>query len=139
MTLAEKQEELIQTINAIGDCFDQYSYLIVCSNDLAPLPEEYRKDENLVQGCQSKVWLHMQFDADGRFHLAADSDALILKGVLAILTELVEGAEAEELAELEWQFLDRTELGATFTSARSAGMKRTLEMITEGAKAALRE
>ncbi len=137
MTLAEKQEELIRTINAIGDCFDQYSYLIVRSNDLAPLPEEYRKDENLVQGCQSKVWLHMQFDANRKFHLDADSDALILKGVLAILAELVEGAEAEELAELEWQFLDRTELGATFTSARSAGMKRTLKMITEGAKTAL--
>ncbi len=61
MTLEEKQEQLIAQINAIGDCFDQYSYLIVRSHDLPPYPEEYRTEEYLVKGCQSKVWIHTAF------------------------------------------------------------------------------
>ncbi len=134
MTLAEKQSQLIQSINALGDCFDQYSYLIVRSNDLPSFPEEYRQNKNLVKGCQSKVWLHMQINANSSFHLDADSDALILKGILAILTELVEGAPVAEVAALEWNILDCTELGATFTSARSAGMRQTLSTISEAAK-----
>ena len=134
MTVAEKQEQLIRSINALGDCFDQYNYLIVRSNDLPPLPEEYRQDANLVKGCQSKVWLHMQTNSDGSFHLDADSDALILKGLLAIIAELVDGAPVAEVAALEWNILNCTELGATFTSARSAGMKQTLIIISETAK-----
>lgn len=134
MTLAEKQEQMIQSINAFGDCFDQYSYLIVRSGDLPPFPEEYRQDTNLVKGCQSKVWLHMQTTADNSFHLDADSDALILKGMLAIIADLVEHAPIAEVATLEWKILDCTELGATFASARSAGMKQTLSVISETAK-----
>lgn len=134
MTVAEKQEQLIRSINDLGDCFDQYNYLIVRSNDLPPLPEEYRQDANLVKGCQSKVWLHMRKNSDGSFHLDADSDALILKGLLAIIAELVEGAPVAEVAALEWNILSCTELGATFTSARSAGMKQTLSIISETAK-----
>ena len=133
MTLTEKQEQLIASINALGDCFDQYSYLIVRSNDLPPMPEEYRTAENLVKGCQSKVWLHIAFPG-GALHLDCDSDALILKGVLAILHDLVEGASVQELAALEWTFLDRTELGATFTSARSAGMRQVLQTIQREAQ-----
>lgn len=133
MTLAEKQEELIASINALGDCFDQYSYLIVRSNDLPPLPEECRTDKNLVKGCQSKVWLHIAFPG-GVLHLDCDSDALILKGVLAVLRDLVEGSSAQELAVLKWTFLDRTELGATFTSARSAGMRQVLQTLQQEAQ-----
>lgn len=136
MTLEEKQEQLIAQINAIGDCFDQYSYLIVRSHDLPPYPEEYRTEEYLVKGCQSKVWIHTAFP-DGVLRLDCDSDALILKGVLAILHDLAEGASARELAELEWSFLDRTELGATFTSARSAGMRRVLQTLHQDAQDAL--
>ncbi len=134
MTLAEKQAHLIQTVNALGDCFDQYSYLIVRSNDLPAFPEEYRLDSNLVEGCQSKVWLHMQANPDGSFHMDADSDALILKGVLAIIAELVEGAPVAEVAALEWNILDQTELGATFTSARSVGMRQAFSTLSETAK-----
>ena len=110
MTLEEKQEQLIAQINAIGDCFDQYSYLIVRSHDLPPYPEKYRTEEHLVKGCQSKVWIHTAFPG-GELRLDCDSDALILKGVLAILRDLTEGASARELAALEWSFLDRTGVG----------------------------
>lgn len=136
MTLEEKQEQLIAQINAIGDCFDQYSYLIVRSHDLPPYPEKYRTEEYLVKGCQSKVWIHTAFPG-GELRLDCDSDALILKGVLAILRDLTEGASARELAALEWSFLDRTELGATFTSARSAGMRWVLQTLHQDAQDAL--
>ena len=136
MTLEERQEQLIAQINTIGDCFDQYSYLIVRSHDLPPYPEKYRIEEYLVKGCQSKVWIHTAFPG-GVLHLDCDSDALILKGVLAILRELAEGTSARELAALEWSFLDRTELGATFTSARSAGMQRVLQTLHQDAQDAL--
>ena len=133
MTLEEKQTQLIARINALGDCFDQYNYLIVRSGDLPPYPEQHRTEQALVRGCQSKLWLHLRFEA-GRLNMDCDSDALILKGVLAILRELVEDAPARELAAIRWRFLDETELGATFTSERSAGMRRVLETIRRAAE-----
>ena len=78
MTLEEKQEQLIAQINAIGDCFDQYSYLIVRSHDLPPYPEKYRTEEYLVKGCQSKVWIHTAFPG-GELRLDCDSDTVLLK------------------------------------------------------------
>lgn len=131
--LEQKQAQLIASINALGDCFDQYSYLLVRSNDLPPLPEKYRTPSYLVKGCQSKVWIHTAY-IGGKLHLDCDSDALILKGILAIFRDLIEGADAQELSALDWRLLSDTELGATFTSDRSAGMRRVMQIIQESAR-----
>lgn len=132
MTLAQRQKEMIDEINAVGDCFDQYSYLILQSGLLPPFPEERRREEHLVRGCQSRVWLY-PWKEDGRFRLRADSDTLIIRGVLALLIRLLDGADAREVSETELTLLQETDLAATFTSDRSSGMGAVLRQIRKSA------
>lgn len=132
MTLAQRQKEMIDEINAVGDCFDQYSYLILQSGLLPPFPEERRREEHLVRGCQSRVWLHTWTEGR-RFRLQADSDTLIIRGVLTLLIRLLDGVDAREVAETELTLLRETELAATFTSDRSSGMGAVLRQIRQSA------
>lgn len=132
MTLAQRQKEMIDGINAVGACFDQYSYLILQSGLLPPFPEECRREEHLVRGCQSRVWLHT-WTENGSFHLRADSDTLIIRGVLTLLIRLLDGADAREVAATELTLLRETELAATFTSDRSSGMGAVLRQIRQSA------
>lgn len=128
MTLAEKQCRLIEQINSVGDCFDQYSYLLVRAGQLAAMPDCRKTEDRLVAGCQSKVWLQLSVH-QGRLSMEADSDTLILRGVLAVLIELLDGEKASEVAVLPITLLQETELAATFTSARTAGMTSILKRI----------
>lgn len=132
MTLAQRQKDMIAGINAVGDCFDQYSYLILQSGLLPPFPGERRREEYLVKGCQSRVWLYT-WTEEGRFHLRADSDTLIVRGVLALLIRLLDGADPREVAAAELTLLRETELAATFTSDRSSGMRAVIRRIQENA------
>lgn len=132
MTLAQRQKNMIDEINAAGDCFDQYSYLIFQSGLLPPFPEERRREGHLVKGCQSKVWLNA-WKEDGRFRLRADSDTLIIRGVLALLIRLLDGADAREVSETELTLLQETDLAATFTSDRSSGLRAVLQQIRKSA------
>lgn len=135
MTLAEKQEQMIGKINGYGDCFEQYSYLIVKSGHLPQLAAEKRTQENLVSGCQSVVWLALTVEA-GMLRIEGDSDTLILRGVIQLLRELLDGEPAAEAATLHVRLFEETELGATFTSDRSTGIKSMLRMIREAARLA---
>ena len=128
MTLAEKQRQMICTINAMGDCFDQYSFLLLKAGQLSPMPDEHKTDDRLVAGCQSKVWLKLTV-IEGCFYMEADSDTLILRGVLAVLSDLLNGAPAADVAALPITLLQETELSATFTSTRSSGLSGILETI----------
>ncbi|MCD8116631.1 MAG: SufS family cysteine desulfurase [Oscillospiraceae bacterium] len=128
MTLAEKQELMIQNINALGDCFDQYSYLIVKAQQLTPLPEEMKTPAALVPGCQSQVWLYTRTE-NGRLFILADSDTLILRGVLQILRELFDGENVTEISALPVRLFQETELAATFTSDRNTGVQTILRKI----------
>lgn len=132
MTLAERQEHMIEAINELGDCFDQYSYLLVKAQELPVLPERRRTPEALVPGCQSQVWLYALKEA-GRLYFEADSDTLILRGVLQLLRELLDGAACEEAVALEIRLLAETELAATFTSDRNTGVKSILAKLKQAA------
>ena len=133
MTLREKQEKMVREINSLGDCFDQYSFLIFKASQLPPLPEEQRTNARLVSGCQSRVWLITETQ-DGIFHMAADSDTMLIRGILAVLMELLEGTPAREVAETEITLLRETELSATFTSDRTSGMRAILRQIRTSAQ-----
>ncbi len=128
MTLAEKQDRLIREINAKGDCFDQYSYLIIKAQQLPPMPEARKTPETLVPGCQSRVWLY-RWTEDDAVHFVADSDTLILRGVLQLLRELFDGENAAEVAALPVRLFEETELAATFTSDRNTGVQTILTRI----------
>lgn len=129
MTLSEKQNAMIAEINGLGDCFEQYSYLLVKSQELPSMPENLHNDETLVPGCQSKVWLSVRA-SQGRVYFDADSDTLILKGVLELLRELLWGEEIGEVSALHITLFTETELAATFTSDRNTGVREIIRRIS---------
>ena len=129
MTLSEKQTVMIEAINNLGDCFEQYSYLLIKAQQLPPMDESLHISEHLVRGCQSKVWLYMK-KTDGRVYFDADSDTLILKGVLQLLRELLWGEKSVDISALEIKLFSETELAATFTSDRNTGLKEIIKMLS---------
>ncbi len=120
-TIQEIQSEIIRDFNEIGDGFDQYSYLATLSFQLPSLPEEKKTKERLVEGCQSRVWLDME-RRDGRFYLAADSDTMIIRGILKLLTDLLSGQPLTDVAQAEITFLKETAIMESFALSRQKGI-----------------
>lgn len=130
MTLSDKQKDMIGRINALGDCFDQYSYLLVKAQELPEMTSLMRSDEALVPGCQSQVWLYVWTEND-RLYFDADSDTLILRGVLMLLKDLLYGEKLSEVRSLDVRLFSETELTATFTSDRNTGVRSILRLIRD--------
>ena len=117
----EIQEKIVNDFLEIGDGFDQYAYLIELSVQLPSLAEEKKTEDRLVKGCQSHVWLDMRTE-EGMFFFDADSDTLILKGVLFLLQDIFCGQPLEEVAKADIWFFDQTEIMTTFDADRQKGI-----------------
>ena len=117
----ERQDKIIRDFLEVGDAFDQYAYLIELSVMLPGLPEEKKTEDRLVKGCQSSVWLDMRAQ-NGIFEFDADSDTLILKGILYLLRDILNGQTAEEVARADIRFLAETDIMTTFGSDRQKGI-----------------
>ena len=115
------QEQIVRDFQEMGDGFEQYAYLIELSVNLPALPEEKKTEDRLVKGCQSHVWLDMHAE-DGIFSFDADSDTLILKGVLYLLRDIFNGQPLSEVAETRVWFFEQTEIMATFDADRQKGI-----------------
>ena len=115
------QEGIVRDFQELGDGFEQYAYLIELSVNLPPLAEERKTEDRLVKGCQSHVWLDMRAE-EGRFCFDADSDTLILKGVLYLLREIFCGQTLDEAARARIWFFEQTEIMATFDADRQKGI-----------------
>lgn len=126
--LTLRQNRLVDEINHLGDSLEQYSYLVFRSGQIEPLPECYKTDANRVKGCQSVVWMVLSVE-NGVMHFQADSDTLLMKGVLAILMDLVDGTAAEDVCQTEIDIFERTQLAVAFRSDRLAGIQSILNMI----------
>ena len=129
----QRQQKKIDEINALGDCFDQYSYLIFRAGQMPSLDAAYKTEAYRVKGCQSVVWLHLEV-RDGAMVMQADSETLLMKGVLAVLADVVNGATPEEICEHEITVFDETELVVTFESDRLSGLKSILRLIRQTAE-----
>ena len=81
MTINEKQDEIIAEMSELDDWMDRYAYIIDLGNSLPPIAEEYKTPQNLIEGCQSRVWLHADMNGDGRVEFTADSDAIIVNNI----------------------------------------------------------
>ena len=88
MTINEIQDEIIEEVSGFDDWMDKYQLLIDLGNEQAPLDEKYKTESNLIDGCQSRVWLQCDY-TDGMLHFTAESDALIVKGIIALLTRVL--------------------------------------------------
>ena len=121
MSIKEIQEEIIEEFAMFDNWIQKYDYLIELSNDIPLISEEYRLNENLIKGCQSKVWLHAQ-EIDGKLIYTADSDAIITKGIAALLIRVLSQQKAEDILENEMYFIDAIGLNEHLSMTRSNGL-----------------
>ncbi len=121
MNIDEVQEQIIEDFSAFEDWMDKYSLLIELGNELIPIDPKYKVDSNLIRGCQSRVWLHQEY-IDGRIVFEAESDALIVKGLVALLLKIYSGRTPHEILSSEPRFIDEIGLRQHLSPTRSNGL-----------------
>ncbi|HSC39226.1 MAG TPA: SufE family protein [Chitinophagaceae bacterium] len=121
MTINEIQDELIDEFALFGDWMEKYEYIIQLGKELPLIDPQYKKEENLIKGCQSQVWLHADFQ-DGRVLFTADSDAIITKGLVGMVVRVLSGHTPSEIVNSDLYFVDRIGLKEHLSVTRSNGL-----------------
>jgi cysteine desulfuration protein SufE len=121
ITINEIQDEVIEEFSSFDDWMDKYQMLIDLGNELAPLDEKYKTESNLIDGCQSRVWLQADY-ADGLVSFQAESDALIVKGIVALLIRVLSDHTPQEILDADLYFIDRIGLRDHLSPTRSNGL-----------------
>lgn len=122
MTIKEKEDELVDQFAGIDDWMDRYAYIIDLGNALEPLPESLKTPDRLIEGCQSRVWLDAEKTADGKVVYRADSDAIIVKGIISMLVEVLSGHTPDEILADDLSFIQRIGLAEHLSPTRSNGL-----------------
>ena len=128
MTINELQDEVIEEFSEFTDWMDKYQLLIDWGNDLEPLDDKYRTESNLIDGCQSRVWLQADYE-DGVIKLQAESDALIVKGIIALLIRVVGNHTPDEILQSELYFIERIGLKDHLSPTRSNGLLAMVKQV----------
>ena len=121
MTINEAQDEVIEEFADLTDWMDKYQLLIDLGNEQEPLDERYKTEGNLIDGCQSRVWLQADW-RDGAIYFSAESDALIVKGIIALLIRVLSGHTPDEILAADLYFIDRIGLKDHLSPTRSNGL-----------------
>ena len=121
MTIKEIQEEIIDEFSMFDDWMQRYEYMIELGKALPLIEEQYKTDDNLIKGCQSKVWVHAELDED-KLVFTADSDAIITKGLVALLIKVLSGRKPEEIKDADLYFIDEIGLRENLSPTRSNGL-----------------
>ena len=124
-TINEVQDEIIEEFSGFDDWMDKYQLLIDMGSGQEPLPEEYKTEQNLIDGCQSRVWLQ----ADFRVVFRAESDALIVKGIVDLLVRVLSGHTPQEILDADLYFIDRIGLKEHLSPTRSNGLVAMLKQM----------
>lgn len=127
-TINEKQDEVIEEFEGFTDWMDKYQMLIDLGNDLEPLDAKYKTEQNLIDGCQSRVWLQADYK-EGLLYFTADSDALITKGIIALLIEVLSAQTPKDIADADLYFIDRIGLRDHLSPTRSNGLLAMVKQI----------
>ena len=128
MTIDQIQEEVIEEFSAFDDWMDKYQMIIDLGNGQPPLDSAYKTEDNLIEGCQSRVWLHADY-IDGLVHFEADSDAIITKGLIALLIRVLSDHTPQEILESDVHFIDAIGLTQHLSPTRSNGLLSMLRQI----------
>ena len=120
-TINEIQDEIIEEFAGFDDWMDKYQLLIDLGNEQEPLDEKYKVESNLIDGCQSRVWLQADYH-DGIIDFTAESDALIVKGIVALLIRVLSGHTPQEILDAELYFIDQIGLKEHLSPTRSNGL-----------------
>ena len=129
------KQAIIDEFSAFGDWVARYEYIVELGESLPPLPEDLKTEANRVHGCQSRVWFHAT-ETDGLIRFAADSDAVLVKGLIALLLRVYSGRTAEEIVATPPSFFERIELGSHLTGSRANGLHAMVKRIQATARAA---
>lgn len=121
MTINEIQDEIIEEFSGFDDWMDKYQLLIDLGNEQAPLDEKYKTESNLIDGCQSRVWLQCDYEY-GKLVFTAESDALIVKGIVALLIRVLSGHTPKEIVDADLYFIDKIGLKDHLSPTRSNGL-----------------
>lgn len=128
MTINERQDEVIEEFQDFDDWMDKYQLLIDLGNEQAPLDEKYKVEGNLIDGCQSRVWLQADYE-DGKIHFQAESDALIVKGIVALLIRVLNDSTPQEILDADLYFIEQIGLKEHLSPTRSNGLLAMVKQI----------
>ena len=119
--IQEIQAEIVEDFAMFDDWIQKYEYLIDLGKELAPINKKYKTEDNLIKGCQSRVWLHAEY-TDGRIIYTADSDAIMTKGIVAILINVLSGQTPSEISTAKLDFINKIELKEQLSPTRANGL-----------------
>ena len=128
MSINELQDNVIEEFSAFEDWMDKYALLIDLGNSLPALDERYKTESNLIEGCQSRVWLQCDY-VDGKLVFSAESDALIVKGIIALLIRVISGHTPEEIRDADLYFIEKIGLKDHLSPTRSNGLLAMVKQI----------
>lgn len=121
MTINELQDNVIEEFSAFDDWMDKYALLIDLGNSLPPLEEKYKTESNLIEGCQSRVWLQADYE-DGKILFKGESDAVIVKGIVSLLINVISGHTPQEILDTDLYFIEKIGLKEHLSPTRSNGL-----------------
>lgn len=128
MTINEIQDEIIEEFNTFDDWMDKYSLIIDMGNNLTPLDEQYKTNQNLIEGCQSRVWITAQMK-DGKVHFEGESDAIIVKGIVSLLFRVLNNQTPNDILNNELYFIKEIGLQEHLSPTRSNGLVSMLKQM----------
>lgn len=122
MTINQIQDQIIEKFVMFPDWLDRYNYLIELASDLPMIDAEHRTDQYVIKGCQSRVWVDARIDTEGLVYFSADSDAIITKGIIALLIRVLNGQTPEQILQADLYFIDRIGLSENLSPTRANGL-----------------
>lgn len=122
MTINQLQDEVIEEFEGFSDWMDKYQMLIDLGNEQEPLPEKYKVESNLIDGCQSRVWLQADLTPEGKIHFQAESDALIVKGIVTLLIRVLDNQTPDDILTADLHFIEDIGLKEHLSPTRSNGL-----------------
>lgn len=128
MSIQDIQEEIIDEFSMFDDWMEKYDYLIELGKSLPLIEKQYKTDDNLIKGCQSKVWLHAENDGD-KIKYTADSDAIITKGIIALLLRVFSNQKAQDILNTKIDFIDKIGLKEHLSPTRANGLVSMIKKI----------
>ena len=128
MSIQEEQDRIIEDFALFDDWMDKYEYIIQLGKELPLIEEKYKTPDNLIKGCQSKVWLHADY-RDGKLYFSADSDAQITKGLVSMVIQVLSGHSPREIAEADIYFIQAIGLQSHLSPTRANGLLSMLKQM----------
>lgn len=133
-SLSEAKAAVVEEFSMFDDWLDKYEYLIELGKNLPDFPEEKKTEDRLIKGCQSRVWLASEVSDEGLVSFSADSDAIITKGIISLLVSVYSGRAASEIAEDDFDFINKIGLKENLSPTRANGLASMIDTIKQKAK-----